>query len=141
MHRYLDLGASLDICKGPVDVIAADAVRELIAYHPGKPVILAETAYPFTSANADSEGNAIGGSTPCSGYPATWAGQASEFTAVQNTARSAGAVGVFYWEPTWYAIKGNGWDPANINGTGDQWDNMTLFDWTGHVNPSVSWKA
>jgi arabinogalactan endo-1,4-beta-galactosidase len=107
----------------------------------GKPVILAETAYPFTSANADSEGNAIGGSTPCSGYPATWAGQAGEFTAVQNTARSAGAIGVFYWEPTWYAIKGNGWDPANINGTGDQWDNMTLFDWTGHINPSVSWKA
>ncbi|GAA2358792.1 glycoside hydrolase family 53 protein [Dactylosporangium salmoneum] len=105
----------------------------------GKPVILAETAYPFTSANADSEANSVSGSAPCSGYPATWAGQASEFTAVQNTARSAGAIGVFYWEPTWYAISGNGWDPANINGTGNQWDNMTLFDWTGHINPNVSW--
>ncbi len=43
VHRYLDLGASLDICKGPVDVLAADAVRELIGYNPGKPVILAES--------------------------------------------------------------------------------------------------
>jgi arabinogalactan endo-1,4-beta-galactosidase len=105
----------------------------------GKPVIIAETAYPFTAANADSEGNAIGGSAPCSGYSATWSGQANEFTAVQNTARGAGAIGVFYWEPTWYAIAGNGWDPANINGTGDQWDNMAVFNWTGHVNPSVVW--
>jgi arabinogalactan endo-1,4-beta-galactosidase len=105
----------------------------------GKPVIVAETAYPFTAANADSEANAVNGSAPCSGYPATWAGQASNFTAVQNTARSAGAIGVFYWEPTWYAIAGNGWDPANVNGTGDQWDNMATFNWTGAVNPGIKW--
>jgi hypothetical protein len=43
VHRYLDLGASLDVCKGPVDVLAADAVRELLAFDPGKPVILAES--------------------------------------------------------------------------------------------------
>src|SRR5215470_1869829 len=57
----------------------------------GKPVVIAETAYPFTAANADAESNSISSSQPCSGFPATWAGQASEFTAVQNTARSAGA--------------------------------------------------
>jgi arabinogalactan endo-1,4-beta-galactosidase len=105
----------------------------------GKPVVIAETAYPFTAANADGEGNSISSSQPCSGFAATWAGQASEFTAVQNTARSAGAIGVFYWEPTWYAIQGNGWDPANINGTGDQWDNMAVFNWTGNLNPGVKW--
>jgi len=106
----------------------------------GKPVVLAETAYPFTAANADSEPNAIGNAT-CDGIPLTWAGQAQEFTWVQNTARNAGAIGVFYWEPTWYAIRGNGWDPANINGTGNQWDNMATFDWTGHVNPNIRWTA
>src|SRR3954468_17108130 len=84
----------------------------------GKPVVIAETAYPFTAANADTQGNSISSAQPCSGFPATWAGQANEFTAVQNTARSAGALGVFYWEPTWYAISGNGWDPANIKATG-----------------------
>ena len=43
VHRYLDLGAELEVCKGPVDVLAADAVRELIGYQPGRPVILAES--------------------------------------------------------------------------------------------------
>jgi arabinogalactan endo-1,4-beta-galactosidase len=103
----------------------------------GKPVVIVETAYPFTMANADSTTNVVG--TTCSGYAATWQGQAQNFTDVQNAARSGGAAGVFYWEPTWYAIAGNGWDPNNINGSGDNWDNMTLFDWTGHLNPNVVW--
>ena len=105
----------------------------------GKSVIIAETAYPFTASNADSQANAISSSTPCSGYPATWAGQASNFTAVQAAAKAGGAIGVFYWEPTWVATAGNGWDPANINGTGDQWDNQAVFDWTGHLNPNIRW--
>ncbi|MFJ6167840.1 arabinogalactan endo-beta-1,4-galactanase [Micromonospora orduensis] len=104
----------------------------------GKPVVIVETAYPFTRNNADSEPNAIGDAT-CDGISATWSGQAQEFDWVQNTARNAGAVGVFYWEPTWYAVRGNGWDPANINGTGNQWDNMAVFDWSGRVNPGVRW--
>ena len=102
-----------------------------------KPVIIAETSYQFTAADADSEPNALTGT--CDGIPATWQGQATEFSYVQNTARNAGAVGVFYWEPTWTAVKGNGWDPANVNGTGDQWDNMATFDWSGHVNPNIRW--
>ncbi len=43
VHRYLDLGAELDVCRGPVDVLAADAVRELIGYGVRKPVLLAES--------------------------------------------------------------------------------------------------
>jgi len=43
VHRYLDLGASLEVCHGPVDVLAADAVRELQACSPGRPIILAES--------------------------------------------------------------------------------------------------
>jgi hypothetical protein len=42
VHRYLDLGAQLEVCKGPMDVLAADAVRELRSYEPGRPVVLAE---------------------------------------------------------------------------------------------------
>ncbi len=104
----------------------------------GKPVVIVETAYPFTTANADGTPNIVSGA-PCSGYAATWQGQASNFTAVQNAARSGGATGVFYWEPTWYAIAGNGWDPGNINGSGNNWDNMATFDWTGHLNPNIVW--
>ena len=106
-----------------------------------KPVVVVETAYQFTTADADSEKNSIPGTVLCDGIPATSAGQAQQFTWVQNTARNAGAIGVFYWEPTWYAIKGNGWDPANINGTGDGWDNMAVFDWGGKVNPHIRWTA
>jgi hypothetical protein len=43
VHRYLDLGASLEICHGPVDVLAADAIRELQNFKPAKPIILAES--------------------------------------------------------------------------------------------------
>ena len=43
VHRYLDLGAQLEVCHGPVDVLAADAVTTLIGFHPGKPVLLAES--------------------------------------------------------------------------------------------------
>ena len=43
VHRYLDLGARLEACKGPVHRLAADAVNELLATKPGKPVILAES--------------------------------------------------------------------------------------------------
>jgi arabinogalactan endo-1,4-beta-galactosidase len=103
----------------------------------GKDVVIAETAYPFTSANADGTANSI--TSGCSGYPLSWQGQADNFTAVQNTARSAGAIGVFYWEPTWYAVTGNGWDPADINNSGNGWDNMAVFNWTGQVNPNIKW--
>jgi hypothetical protein len=42
VHRYLDLGARFEICKGPMDVLAADAVNELITQQPKRPVLLAE---------------------------------------------------------------------------------------------------
>jgi arabinogalactan endo-1,4-beta-galactosidase len=105
----------------------------------GKPVILAETAYPYTTANYDSTTNIISSAQPCAGYAATPAGQAANFTAVQNTARNAGAIGIFYWEPTWYAVPGNGWDPADIGNSGNGWENQAVFDRNGRLNPNVRW--
>jgi hypothetical protein len=43
VHRYLDLGAQLEVCHGPVDVLAADAVCEVLSFGPHRPVLLAET--------------------------------------------------------------------------------------------------
>ncbi|MGE5406475.1 MAG: hypothetical protein ACM3NR_02085 [Methanosarcina sp.] len=43
VHRYLDLGAPLELCHMPMDVICSSAVEKLRSYNPGKPVILAET--------------------------------------------------------------------------------------------------
>ncbi len=42
IHRYLDLGAQLDICKAPMDELAADAIAELRSYNVQKPMLLAE---------------------------------------------------------------------------------------------------
>ena len=41
-HRYLDPGAELDVCRGPMDVLCADSVRELLDRRPDRPAILAE---------------------------------------------------------------------------------------------------
>ena len=43
VHRYLDLGAQMEICKMPMDIICSSAIEELRSYKTGKPVILAET--------------------------------------------------------------------------------------------------
>ena len=43
VHRYLDEGAGWEICHGPVDVLAAQSVHELIAFDADKPIILTET--------------------------------------------------------------------------------------------------
>jgi hypothetical protein len=43
VHRYLDLGAKLELCHGPMDVLAADAVTTLLSFNSGKPVVLAES--------------------------------------------------------------------------------------------------
>lgn len=42
IHRYLDLGANLDICKAPMDLLASDAIDELRSYEVEKPMLLAE---------------------------------------------------------------------------------------------------
>lgn len=42
VHRYLDPGASWDICLAPMDSLASNAVSQLLATVKGKPVILSE---------------------------------------------------------------------------------------------------
>ena len=43
VHRYLDLGAKMEVCHASMDIICSSAVEELLSYQTGKPVILAET--------------------------------------------------------------------------------------------------
>ncbi len=55
VHRYLDMGASLDICKGPIDMLASDAIEELRSYHVEKPILLAETGAVMPRHSGSSE--------------------------------------------------------------------------------------
>jgi len=66
IHRYLNFGGTLEVCKGPMDVLAADAVRELFSYKPGRPVLLAEVgavepnhAGPWKLYEKDSQGTLL----------------------------------------------------------------------------------
>lgn len=63
VHRYLDLGAEIEICKGPMDELAADAVTRMRAWAGERPVLLAETggvqprhAGPFELYSEDRDG-------------------------------------------------------------------------------------
>lgn len=106
--------------------------------HFGKPVIIVETAYPFTFGGNDDELNIIHPSCNLPlDYPVTPAGQAGNLAAVMNAARAAEAAGVFYWEPTWTTVKGNGWDPFNP-ASGNQWENQALFDFNGKALPAMN---
>jgi arabinogalactan endo-1,4-beta-galactosidase len=104
----------------------------------GKRVVIAETAYPFTLAENDSETNVINSANQLtSGYPAMPKGQRDNLKDVVKTARAAGALGVFYWEPTWTAVPGNGWDPTNPS-SGDGWENQALFDFNSRALPALN---
>jgi len=63
VHRYLDLGARIEACRGPVDLLAIDAVRTIQSYDPAKPILLAESGAvepghtgPFKLYEKDKEG-------------------------------------------------------------------------------------
>jgi arabinogalactan endo-1,4-beta-galactosidase len=107
----------------------------------GKPIILAETAYPFTLQSGDptaslSFSTASGLET---GYAATPAGQAAMFrdtlSIVQAVPGGLG-LGAFYWEPTWTVVKGNGWDPTDPS-SGDGWENQAMFDYNDKALPVI----
>lgn len=66
IHRYLDTGACLDVCRGPMDVVAASAVRELLDRRSDRPAIVAEIgavqanhAGPFPYYPFDKEGTLL----------------------------------------------------------------------------------
>jgi arabinogalactan endo-1,4-beta-galactosidase len=40
--------------------------------------------------------------------------------------------------PTWTAVAGNGWDPADPS-SGDGWENQALFDYAGRALPAMQW--
>ncbi|MEH3034875.1 MAG: arabinogalactan endo-1,4-beta-galactosidase [Sphingomonas adhaesiva] len=90
-------------------------------------VIVVETAYPFTMANADTSPNLLGEDTLVAGYPATPAGQRRYLIDLTQTVVDAGGVGVVYWEPNWVSTRcGTRW------GKGSNWENAAWFDYRRH---------
>ncbi|WP_432133410.1 MULTISPECIES: glycoside hydrolase family 53 protein [unclassified Streptomyces] len=108
----------------------------------GKPVFVAETAYPFRLDSDDPLVNQIdttGELVP--GYPATVAGQTrwmNDVASIVEAVPNGRGLGVFYWEATWTAVTGNGWDPADAS-SGNGWENQALFGFDDKALPSTSW--
>lgn len=105
-----------------------------------RPVLVLETAYPFTLESADAQPNIAGdASRLLPAYPATPAGQAAFLRDVFDVVRSVPGgrgAGVVYWEPTWLATPGNGWDNHDPR-SGNGWENMALFDFNGRALPAL----
>ena len=118
-----------------------NAVTTLSARY-DKDVLVVENSYPFTLADnpVDPWENVISSESQLvPGYPATPAGQAANFRAVQDVVASAPGgrgIGVVSWEPAWTAVPGNGWDPADP-ASGNAWENQAMFDFNGRALPAL----
>ncbi|MBS4930904.1 MAG: glycosyl hydrolase 53 family protein [Clostridiales bacterium] len=93
-----------------------------------KEVVVAETSYPQTYEDADSQPNLIGKEeTDVVGLEANVENQKLMLETVFNTVANVDndkGLGVFYWEPLWLPVDGVG----VAKGQGNEWDNQILFD-------------
>ena len=96
-------------------------------------VLVVETAYPFTTENADTSPNLLGEDSLIAGYPATPAGQKKYLVDLTQLVLTNGGTGVFYWEPSWLSTKtcGTRW------GKGSNWENAAVFDFKGNALDSA----
>ncbi len=99
----------------------------------GKPVLIAETAYPFTLEWNDWTHNSIGLEEQLMPeYPATPAGQLAFMTEIRTilTTVKSGA-GFCYWGGEWIAFRG----PQAEDGS--SWENQALFDFSNQALPVI----
>ena len=126
----------------------------------GKEVLIAETAYAYTSDDGDGFSNTVSDSRGLE-RPFSVYGQALSVRDVIAATASAGGIGVFYWEPAWIPVGsdfsanqeiwkqyGSGWatiyasmydfkDAGTYYG-GSAVDNQALFDFSGRPLPSLN---
>jgi arabinogalactan endo-1,4-beta-galactosidase len=121
---------------GTLDQLKANMNDISVRYQ--KDVVIAETAYAFTTEDADGHGNLFGeGAQISGGYKATLQGQA---TSVHDVIEAVAQVpdgrglGIFYWEPDWIPVAGAGWK----SGEGNAWENQAMFDFKGSALPTIN---
>lgn len=128
-----------------------------------KYVMVAETAYPYTSEDGDTFRNAVSEDSDSAvfRYDISVDGQAQclkdVFQAVANVGGKG--IGVFYWEPAWLGVNGISWEEqsslwkkygsgwatdyaaeydASVTGAGgSSYDNQALFDFEGNSLKSL----
>lgn len=104
-----------------------------------KDVIVAEFAYAFSVLEDDDFANIANRRMAIDGYPFTPEGQRlmmRDAMAVVRGVQNGRGLGIFYWDATWTAVTGNGWntqDPLSGNG----WENQALFDFNDRALPAL----
>jgi len=110
-----------------------------IATRYNKGVIVVETAYAFTEEEKDFYPNIAKRALMVAGYPYTPEGQRAMLSDIMSAVRGVPGgrgLGIFYWEPTWTAVKGNGWNPEDPE-SGNEWENQALFDYDDRALPAL----
>lgn len=128
-----------------------------------KYVMVAETAYPYTSEDGDTFGNVVSEDSDSAvfRYDISVKGQAQCLTDVFQAVANVGekGIGVFYWEPAWLGVNGISWEEqsslwkkygsgwatdyaaeydASVTGAGgSSYDNQALFDFEGNSLKSL----
>ena len=116
------------------DLDALSANLNDLAQRYGKDLVVIETAYPWTLANADAEPDFVSSAGQLlSGYPATPSGQAAFLREVNRLVAAVPGGrgrGVYWWAPDWL--------PAAGMSETNPWDNQTLFDTAGRPLPAMA---
>jgi arabinogalactan endo-1,4-beta-galactosidase len=100
-------------------------------YH--KDIIIVETAWGWTGENGDGYPHLIKTNKPLK-LPFSGKGQILFIKRlVDIIIKINHCKGLFYWAPEFIPINGVGWK----NGEGNEWDNMTLFDFQGNALDSL----
>ncbi len=105
-----------------------------------KDVVVAEFAYAFTVLEGDSLANILQPRMATEGYLFTPEGQRLMMRDVMSVIRGVKnerGLGLFYWDATWTAVPGNGWDTKNPT-SGDSWENQALFDYNDKALPALA---
>jgi len=131
-------------------------LNDMIARY-GKDVMIAETAYAFTSRHFDSQRTGanlvINDATKCfdgspAPYPLTLDGQrrfVRSLLALVKGLDGGHGKGVYYWEPAWLPLPGSTWaseaarEYMHETGKpgGNEWANQCIFDYDGNATPAL----
>lgn len=105
-----------------------------------KDVVVAEFAYAFTALEGDASNNIASLSMAVEGYSFTPEGQRlmmRDMMALVRGIENGRGRGIFYWDATWTAVPGNGWNSQDA-ASGNSWENQALFDYNYQALPALA---